>query len=123
MKEFDLEKAKAGEPVMTRDGRKARIIGERKHPDYPFVVAVCDKNGTEEVFLYTSKGRNYLHQECDEDLFMVSFKHKKYANFYLRCDGTYDFGEVYANRDVAIRNILNGAESKYIKTVEIEWEE
>lgn len=121
MKKFDLQKTKAGAPVMTRDGRKARIIGERKHPEYPLVVAVCDRNGTEEVFLYTNEGRNYMHQESQEDLFMATIKYKKYANFYFKDESFYDLGEVYDNRDVAIRNIRNDV--KYIKTIEIEWEE
>lgn len=121
MKAFDLEKAKAGEPLMTRDGRKARMIGERKHPEYPIVVAVCDKNGYEEVFLYTNEGRNYIHQKADEDLFMVPKKRKKYANFYLKDEDFYDLSEVYDNKDDAIRNIRYDV--KYIKTIEIEWEE
>lgn len=123
MKEFDLEKAMAGAPIMTRDGREARIIGERKHPEYPLVVAVCDKDGTEDIYLYTYEGRSYVHQICDEDLVMVPIVHKKYANFYLKYGDFHDLGEVYDNRDVAIRNILYDKDHKYIKTIEIEWEE
>lgn len=121
MKEFDLEKAKAGAPIVTKDGRNARIIGERKHPEYPLVVAVCDRNGVEEVFLYTNKGRNYLHQVCDEDLLMAPIIHKRYANFYFKDEDLYDLGEVYDSKDDAIRNIRYDV--KYIKTIEIEWEE
>lgn len=40
MKEFDLEKAKAGEPIVTRDGRPARLLGEREHPNYPIIAVV-----------------------------------------------------------------------------------
>lgn len=94
MKEFDLEKAKVGAPIMTRDGREARIINERKHPEFPLVVAVCDKDGTEDIYLYTYEGRSYVHQICDEDLVMAPIVHKKYANFYLKYGDFHDLGEV-----------------------------
>lgn len=46
MKKFDLEKAKAGAPIITRDGRPARLLGEREHPDYGItdVVSLETKN-------------------------------------------------------------------------------
>lgn len=121
MKKFDLEKAKAGAPIMTKNGRKARIIGERKHPEYPLVVAVRDKDETEEVYLYTTVGRSYIHKKSEEDLLMAPIVHKKYANLYLMVECFYDFGRVYDSKDDALRDIRDDV--KYIKTIEIEWEE
>lgn len=40
-KPFDLEQAKAGKPVCTRDGRKARIICfDLKNGNHPIVAAI-----------------------------------------------------------------------------------
>ena len=41
-KPFDLEQAKAGKPVCTRDGRKARIIcfDTKTLGDYPIIALV-----------------------------------------------------------------------------------
>lgn len=122
MKEFDLEKAKAGAPVMTKDGVPARILCfDFKHESFPIVCAIEDEDC--EILATYSKEGKITNIPSGEDLVMAPIKCKKYANFYLQDDGTYDLGEVYDNRDVAIRNILNGAGSKYIKTIEIEWEE
>lgn len=43
LKPFDLEAAKAGKPVCTRDGRKARIICWDKKGNYP-IVALIQEN-------------------------------------------------------------------------------
>ncbi len=42
MKEFDLEKAKAGHPVCTRDGRETRILCFDRKGGSPIVVLVKD---------------------------------------------------------------------------------
>lgn len=122
MNKFYLEKAKAGAPIVTRDGRPARLLGEVKHPNYPIVVAVRDKDGTEEVFLYTDDGRNYTQKESKEDLFMVPIIHKKYANLYFDAKkGEYRLGDIH---DAEVENkFLRMMDCDYIKTIEIEWEE
>lgn len=47
MKPFDLEAAKAGKPVCTRDGRKARIICFDRNWEYPIVALIECENGEE----------------------------------------------------------------------------
>lgn len=48
LKPFDLEAAKAGKPVCTRDGRKARIICYDRQSDHGFpLVALVESTGTE----------------------------------------------------------------------------
>lgn len=44
LKEFDLEAAKAGKPVCTRDGRKARIICFDAKCNKPIVALIYDCN-------------------------------------------------------------------------------
>lgn len=53
MKPFNLEDAKAGRPVCTRDGRKARIICfDAKFPKTGNIVTLVEKENGEEVTLY-----------------------------------------------------------------------
>ena len=44
LKPFDIQKAREGNPVCTRDGRKARIICFDKKGDFPIVALVNDYN-------------------------------------------------------------------------------
>lgn len=69
-KPFDLEAAKAGEPICTRDGREARIICFDRIGNLPIVALV--KNGEhEDVYRYHNNGRdNKNNEEKDYDLFM-----------------------------------------------------
>ena len=53
MKPFNLEDAKAGRPVCTRDGRKARIICfDAKSPKTGNIVTLVEKENGEEVTLF-----------------------------------------------------------------------
>ena len=71
LKPFDLEAAKAGKPVCTRDGRKARIISFDRHgEDCPIIALVVDSKNAEceEVIDYTLDGI------CNENI----INHNKY---------------------------------------------
>lgn len=69
-KPFDLEAAKAGETICTRDGREARIICFNRIGNLPVVALV--KNGEhEDIYFYHNDGRdNKRDEEKDYDLFM-----------------------------------------------------
>lgn len=123
MKKFNLEEAKAGAPLITRDGRPVRFLGERQHPDYP-IIAVVKSDRIEEVYTYNTYGRNLTMDERENDLFMAPTKRKMYANFYFNNKrGEYDIGCIYNNEKEANNNIIKDSVSQYIKTIEIEWEE
>ncbi len=50
-KPFDLEAAKAGAPVMTRDGRPARILAfDLKADEYPIAAAIESYDGESEGY-------------------------------------------------------------------------
>lgn len=71
LKPFNLEAAKAGKPVCTRDGRKARIISFDRHgEDCPIIALVVDSKNAEceEVIDYTLDGI------CNENI----INHNKY---------------------------------------------
>lgn len=126
MKEFDLEKAKAGHPVCTRDGHEARILCFDREGQYPIVALVKDA-GNETIFSYnnmgrySNDGRGYL---CD--LFMKSAKQKRWINLYKDKNGLLFPGlNLFESEKEAKDRMESGEKSGrlYCKTVKIEWEE
>lgn len=83
MKEFDLEKAKAGHPVCTRDGREARILCFDRIGDRP-IVALVKEAGEETIFSYNKKGKLFSNdgRKCIDDLFMKAVKREAWINLY-----------------------------------------
>ena len=77
MKEFDLELAKAGHPVCTRDGKPVRIVCFDAKGDYPIVGLEyntdLEANIDEELPRnYTNEGFYYKTETSSNDLMMVS---------------------------------------------------
>ena len=70
LKPFDIQKAKAGKPVCTRDGRKARIICFDRDCDMHIVALVSGPLG-ELVHYYLSNGKVDSDKQNDEDLMML----------------------------------------------------
>lgn len=58
LKPFDLEEAKAGKPVCTRDGRRARIICfDKKCLDGQVLIVLVDCGKEECMYFYTTDGK------------------------------------------------------------------
>lgn len=70
MKPFDLEAAKAGKPVRTRDGRKVRIICFDRKDVRPIVALIKSDNGDEGVYYYYADGLNLNNYPSVFDLMM-----------------------------------------------------
>lgn len=73
MKPFDLEEAKAGKPVCTRDGRKVEIISF-EHPikGYPILAKVFFGKDDCEEFTFTESGTFFVAgKESEADLMMA----------------------------------------------------
>ena len=113
LKEFDLEAAKLGKPVCTRDGRKARIICfDCKDQHYP-IVALIECDDTEVVQNYSNKGEAIIGDEWDKDLMMLPEKKEGWVNVYK--------DSVYDTKDEAL---IGRSESRgYIGTIKINWSE
>lgn len=85
MRPFDLELAKQGNPVCTRDGRPARIICfDRKNPNNMFpIVALVECHGVEKHYHYTNEGKfgegRFGICEYGEDLFMATKMHEGFG--------------------------------------------
>ena len=76
MKEFDYEKAKAGAPVCTRDGRPVRIVCFDAKGDSFIILALSpNETGIEIPFWYDKKGR-YFRDNPNCDLMMATVKHE-----------------------------------------------
>lgn len=73
MKPFDLEEAKAGKPVCTRDGRKVEIISF-EHPikGYPILAKVFFGKDDYEEFTFIESGTFFVAgKESEADLMMA----------------------------------------------------
>lgn len=123
MKEFNLELAKAGHPVQTRDGRKVRIIcWDVKRDIYPIIALVTEETGEESDFSYTLKGQYDISIANGElDLVMAPEKHEGWINLYrTSADGVATGGIIFKTKEDA-----ENAEHSLPKvaTIKIEWEE
>lgn len=119
-KPFDLEAAKAGKPVCTRDGRKARIICWDKKGNYPIVALIQDNENSEHIEYYTENGIfSNGGNEKNRDLMMFTRKKEGWLNIYKDFEDTVCC--VYPTEKEALED--GETEKDYITTIKIEWEE
>lgn len=118
MKPFDLEAAKAGKPVCTRDGRKARIIcfDTTNKGNYP-IIALLEDKGCEAIFYYNKDGKCNVGTE--RDLMMLPEKKEGWVNLCKNNYGDTLAVGVFPNREEAVSN----CPPSYLGTIKIEWEE
>lgn len=116
LKPFDLEAAKAGKPVCTRGGAKARIICFDAKSDAPIVALVTIDDGTEITFDYLSDGTFLNRDNPENDLMMLPEKKEGWVNIYA-------LNTCYSSKEEAEANIDRDYEDEYVRTVKIEWEE
>ena len=129
LKEFDLEAAKAGKPVCTRDGRKARIIcfDSKNDPQRP-IVALVEHNDNELLYEYTIGGKerfSHISTTGTSDLMMLPEKKEGWVNVYRDCDGvniTKD-DNIYSSKDAAISSAQIIDRDNYVATTIIKWED
>ena len=118
MKPFNLEAAKSGKPVCTRDGRKARIICfDLNNKNFP-IVAIINCDTEENAYQYDIDG------VCDEhdnnlNLMMSPEKKEGWVNLCKNNYGDTLAVGVFPNREEAVSN----CPPSYLCTIKIEWEE
>lgn len=133
LKPFDLEAAKAGKPVCTRDGRKARIICfDAKRKDGKNIMALIPSKeypGFEDLVAYPNNGNYHGGHENDGDLMMLPEKKEGLVNIYNRNRPRTSSENCYIMTGVSVFETKEGAisyidkDKEYIDTVKIEWEE
>ena len=127
MKEFDLELAKAGHPVQTRNGKNARIICfDAKDKYYPIVALIEMMNEVEEVARYTNKDKWCVDSDRDLDLVMTSVKYEEWVNIYRDADTGLPYcGKfIYSSEsDAVTHDDPSDTSDKKVSITKIEWEE
>lgn len=112
MKPFDLEAAKAGKPVCTRDGRKARIICFDRNWEYPIVALIECENGEEMISSCDKDGKARIY-EAQADLMMLP--EKKEGWIIIHKEAIYD-------KETA-EKIARETTANVIRIQKIEWGE
>ena len=123
MEQFSLEKylANPSRKVVTRDGRKVRIIcTDRRDLNFPIVTLIERKLGEGEVIYAHTKDGIYCNTcPTTYDLFFAPEKHEGWVNVYEEGTNRYLDGCICVTKEEAKRIRGYG----YITTIKIEWEE
>ena len=129
LKPFSLEAAKAGKPVCTRDGRKARIICFDRKSHSPIIALVetfvKEYNSVrEDTYYYTIDGCAIdIENESKDDLMVLPEKKEGWINICrnLNTNKTeLDTEDIYNTKEEALQNLSS---MTYVTTVKVEWEE
>ena len=120
LKPFDIQKAREGKPVCTRDGRKARIICYDRQSDHGFPLVVLVENTgaekDEDVRCYRLNGTT---TEPSYNLMMLPEKKEGWVNVYKVTNG-YESRSIFTTKEDAIKKVTGAG---YVNTVKIQWEE
>lgn len=138
MKQFNLQEylAHPERKVVTRDGRKVRIICTDRKGDTPIIALVYNANeGQEYGYAFYSDGK-YFRYESDTDLFFAPEKHEGWINLPAltpeeQGDLPHPFKipvfETEAKARMASENIercrIKIEDNAHYYSVKIEWEE
>ena len=117
LKPFDLQAAKSGKPVCTRDGRKARIICFDAKSSLPLIALITQPDGSESLARYYDNGRFTNLNETGCDLMMLPEKKEGWVNVYK--SGLLDT-KAYNTKKEAFDK---ASPRDYIDTIKITWEE
>ena len=127
LKPFDLEAAKAGKPVCTRNGHKARIICFDAKGDKP-IIALVEAKGNKDALIekverYFINGHSVFEvRETNNDLMMLPEKKEGWVNVYKGL--TQPFASVYPRIYKSKEEAINDKPTeRRIDTVKISWEE
>ena len=123
MKPFSLKEylKNPARKVVTRKGNPAKIVYTDAEEDdrLPIVATVFYEDGSAHSFNYKKYGL-WSNGESDLDLFFIPIKREGWVNIYNFEENRIVTGDVYLNKEEAIKNIRD---KKYIATVKVEWEE
>ena len=123
LKPFDLEAAKAGKPVCTRDGRKARIICFDRKDNTPIVALIERVDGIEILQCFYNDGKCFHDSTSDNDLMILIEKKEGWVNVYREESNNNERlmePTIYKTRKDAFDN---ACPKGYITTTKINWEE
>lgn len=122
MKPFDIELAKQGKPVCTRDGRPVRILcyDFKSLENTPIMALIRLNERQEGVAHYYIDGKHFENGINDLDLMMVVEKKEGWVNIYNEGPDKYESSiTIYSTKEEAHLSRVGGC----IDTVKIIWEE
>ena len=122
MKEFNLQEylANPSQKVMTRNGRKARIVCTDMKNEQPILALITEGN-REDIRFYSQNGvwcNDFPNHKLD--LVFASIKKKGWINIF-RCKTELYIGDVFETKEEAEK--MGKLSKNYITTIKIEWEE
>ena len=125
MKPFNLEEylKNPDREVVTRDGRKVRILCTDRKGDTPIIALVYDANdGQEYGYAFYSDGKFFSDEDNELDLFFAPTKHEGWIIINKWADGERDTNGIIYDTELDIPDIpIVGG--KRVATIKIEWEE
>lgn len=132
MKAFDLQAAKAGHRVCTRDGRPARVVCfDAKGCLRPIIALVTDFDGKEDIETYHSDGyfNDDINTPSDYDLMMAPEYRHGWVNIFMD-EESYYVGDtvhylnsqLFPTEEMALEYAKRSAK-KLVATKEVRWEE
>ena len=103
LRPFDLEAAKAGKPVYTRDGRKVRIICFDAKCIKPIVALIQGSDNSEQIEYYTENGVfSNGGTGKNRDLMILLEKKEGWVNIYGEEKGRYCSNVIYSSKEEAL---------------------
>ena len=125
MEQFSLEKylANPSRKVVTKDGRKARIIcTDRRDLNYPIIALIETSPGQEMAYAYPKDGKHCTDYTDIFNLFFAPETHEGWINIYRDSDnGRVYTGRPYDSKEDAEKR--KAFDENYVTTIKIEWEE
>ena len=125
MKEFSLEEylKNPDREVVTRDGRKVRILCTDRKGDTPIIALVHDANdGQEYGYAFYSDGKFFRDGGDELDLFFAPEKHEGWIIINKWPDGERDTNGIIYDTELDIPNKPQVGTHR-VATIKIEWEE
>lgn len=125
MKQFNLQEylANPSRQVVTRDGRKVRIICTDRKGDTPIIALVYNANeGQEYGYAFYSDGKYFIDKDDEIDLFFAPEKHEGWIIINKWPDGERDTNGIIYDTELDVPN-MSPVGGKRVATIKIEWEE
>jgi hypothetical protein len=119
MKQFNLESALAGKPVITGNGRKVTQLHLfNTNTEQPLLGIV---EGDEDIFSWGTNGKYNANKDTSFDLFMATEKKSVWVNVYESEEGSDDEFKVYTSRLHPTKEsaLAHRKDYNYVKTIEI----
>ena len=124
MKPFNLEEylANPSRKVVTRDGRKVRIICTDAKSRYSVIALAESHDGTTEQFLTLTKNGKYFEGGPNtNDIYFAPEKHEGWINLYKSGINWSLGASIWQTEDLAKEYGMH--RPGYVDTIKIEWEE